>query len=65
MIILAGIKFYTVLETAKLLRISSVTVRTYIKKGRLKAQRVGRPVLISEEGIKEFLTGKKQEQNQE
>jgi excisionase family DNA binding protein len=57
-IVIADIKFYTVMEVSKLLNISTPTVRNYIKQGRLKGQRVGRPILISEQSLREFLTMK-------
>jgi len=50
-----GIKFYNVQETAEALNITPTTVRAYIKAGKLKAQRVGRPLLITENNLKEFL----------
>lgn len=50
-----GIKFYTTLEVAKSLNVTLQTVRDYIKKGKLKAQRVGKSFLISEKSIMEFL----------
>ena len=55
--VIANIEFYTVKEVSELLNISTPTVRTYIKQGRLKGQRVGRPILISKENLKEFLQG--------
>jgi putative molybdopterin biosynthesis protein len=51
-----SIKFFTVQETADLLRVTPQTVRAYIKQGKLKGKRIGRPILISEENIREFLT---------
>ena len=50
-----GIKFYTIPETAEALNITPQTVRAYIKKGRLKGQRIWRPILITEKNIHEFL----------
>lgn len=50
-----GIKFYTIPETAKTLRVTPQTVRSYIKRGRLKSQRIGRPILITDKNLKEFL----------
>lgn len=50
-----GIKFYTVPETAQALRVTPKTIRAYIKQGRLKSQRIGRPILITESNIREFL----------
>ena len=54
-----GIKFYTIPETAEALNITPQTVRAYIKKGRLKGQRIGRPILITENNLKEFLKANK------
>jgi excisionase family DNA binding protein len=53
--VIEGIKFYTILETAKSLRITPQTVRTYIKMGKIKGKRIGRPILIKESNLKEFL----------
>jgi excisionase family DNA binding protein len=52
-----GIKLFTVTETAETLGITPQTVRAYIKQGKLKGQRVGRPILITENSIKQFLNG--------
>ena len=53
--IIEGIKFYTIPETAEALKVTSQTIRTWIKQGRLKSQRIGRPILITENNLKEFL----------
>lgn len=37
-----GITFYTILETAATLKVTPQTVGTWIKKGRIKSQRIGR-----------------------
>lgn len=50
-----GIKFYTIPETAEALQVTPQTIRAYIKKGRIKSQRIGRPILITENNLKEFL----------
>jgi len=50
-----GIKFYTIPETAEALNVTPQTVRAYIKKGKLKSKRIGRPILITENNLKEFL----------
>ena len=52
-----GIKLFTVTETAETLGITPQTVRAYIKQGKLKGQRIGRPILITENSIKQFLNG--------
>jgi excisionase family DNA binding protein len=50
-----GITFYTIPETASALKVTPQTVRSWIKKGRIKSQRIGRPILITENNLKEFL----------
>ncbi len=49
-----GIEFYTVPEAAKELNVTPQTVRSYIKQGKLAGKRVGRPILITAENLKEF-----------
>ena len=53
--VIETIKFYTIQETAKALQVTPQTIRSYIKQGRLKSQRIGRPILITENNLKEFL----------
>ena len=53
--IIEGIKFYTIPETAEALNVTPQTIRTYIKQGKIKSQRIGRPILITENNLKEFL----------
>lgn len=53
--IIEGIRFYTIPETAKALQVTPQTIRAYIKQGRIKSQRIGRPILITENNLKEFL----------
>ncbi len=49
------ITLYTVLELSKLLDVTEVTLRRYIKSGRLKAKTIGGAYHISEEALKEFI----------
>ena len=53
--IIEGIKFYTIPETAQALRVTPQTIRAWIKQGKLKSQRIGRPIFITENNLKEFL----------
>ena len=46
----------TVQETAKLLKVSPITIRRYIKSGRLAAVKVGRAVRIRREAVEGLLT---------
>jgi len=50
-----GIKFYTVVEAAQALHVTPQTVRAYLKRGQLRGQRIGRPILITDSNLKEFL----------
>jgi excisionase family DNA binding protein len=53
--IIENIKFYTIQETAEALKVTPQTIRAWLKQGKLKGVRVGRPILITEKNIKEFL----------
>ena len=46
--IIEGIKFYTIPETAQALKVTPQTIRAYIKQGKIKSQRIGRHILITE-----------------
>ncbi len=50
-----GITFYKIPEAAEELRVTPQTVRKYIKTGRLRGQRIGRPIYITEKDLKDFL----------
>lgn len=57
MLDVAGIKAYKVTEAAQILDLSTQTLRTYIKTGRIKAQRNGRAYYITEDALREFISG--------
>ena len=50
-----GITFYTIRELASKLKVTPQTIRKFIKDGRLSGQRYGRPYLISDIQLREFL----------
>lgn len=50
-----GLRFYMILEVAQALDVTPQTVRSYIKQGRIRAQRIGTNVLITEKSLQEFL----------
>lgn len=50
-----GIKFYNIPEIAQALQVTPQTVRAYIKQGRIKSQRIGRPIFITERNLREFI----------
>ena len=53
--VIEGIKFFTIQDTAKALQVTPQTVRAYIKQGRIRGQRIGGPILITEKSLREFL----------
>ena len=53
--VIEGIKLYTIQETAEALGVTAQTIRAYLKQGRLKGIRIGRPILITENNLREFL----------
>ena len=57
--IIEGIKFFTTIEAAQTLQVTPQTVRAYIKQGRIKSQRIGKPILITENNLMEFLQASK------
>lgn len=53
--VIEDIIFYTIQEVAKALKVTPQTIRAWVKQGKLKAQRIGKPILITEENLKQFL----------
>ena len=52
-----AVKTYTVEEVSKQLDISPRTVREYIRKGKLKAVKIGNKYIISEDNYRRFVNG--------
>lgn len=53
--VIEGIKFYRIPEVAEALQVRPETVRRWIKEGKIPSQRIGRPILITEKNLREFL----------
>lgn len=53
-----GIELYTLKELTELLSLSTVTLRLYLKNGKLKGQKIGRRWLVSKDNLVSFLEGK-------
>jgi len=53
---IGDLKLYTVREVAKKLKLTEITIRTYIRTGNLKAKRIGKQYLINETDLINFLT---------
>lgn len=54
---LGDIRLYTLLELSRKLETTAVTLRKYLKQGRLKGQKVGNRFYITEENLREFFNG--------
>jgi excisionase family DNA binding protein len=54
---IGDIKLYTVLELAGLLDTRPVTLRKYLKEGRIKARKHGNRWLISQDALREYFQG--------
>ena len=50
-----GVVFYTTMEAAQELSVSTNTIRTMLKDGRLKGQKIGGRFLIPEKAIRDAL----------
>lgn len=55
--VIGDIKLYSLLELSNLLEVTDVTLRRYIKAGKLKAQKIAGSYQITEESLKEFCNG--------
>lgn len=58
MITVGSVRAYDVQETAALLQVTAVTIRSYIHQGKLKAQKIGTKYFIYEKTLKNFIKGK-------
>lgn len=52
---MSQVRFYTIEEVAKILRVSEAKVRQLIQSGELRATTVGRQYRISEEALQEYI----------
>jgi hypothetical protein len=54
---IGDIKLFTLLELSKILGTTDVTLRRYIRSGKLKAQKIAGAYHVTEESFKEFANG--------
>jgi excisionase family DNA binding protein len=62
--VIGDITLYTLMELAKMLDVTDVTLRRYIKDGKLHATKIGGSYHISEQALKEFLEQDQSSNNQ-
>lgn len=55
MIEIAGVKLYSVNDMAKELKISAVTIRAYLRQGKIKAKKIGGKWYATVESLRSFL----------
>ena len=58
-----GEKYYLVEDLAKILPLTKNTVRMYIRKGRLRGQKLGKLFYVSNTDLRKFLDGSEQDQD--
>lgn len=58
---IGDIKLYSVLELSKKMNVTPITLRTYIREGRIKGQKIGGKWYVSEESLREFFMGYREE----
>jgi excisionase family DNA binding protein len=54
---IANIRLYSIQELSHDLNVTSFSIRSYIKNGRLKAQKIGGRWYVAEENLHRFLKG--------
>jgi excisionase family DNA binding protein len=56
--VISGIKVYEVEDLVELLRLNRVTVQKMLREGRIKGVKFGKRWHVTEDNLKDFLTGK-------
>ncbi len=56
--VMKGIRFYTVTDLAKILNITELSARVYLRQNRIRGVKVGRRWYIREKSLNDFLTCK-------
>lgn len=59
MVTILKIKYFTVSDLVDILPLTSVSIRSYLKEGRIKGVKIGNKYLVPKENIKRFLNGEK------
>lgn len=62
---LGNIRLFSVNEISQMLNVTPITLRTYIKNGKLTAQKVGVKWYVTEESLRDFFNSKGKESNLE
>jgi hypothetical protein len=52
---IGNIKLYSLKELVNPLKVNMITIRRYVREGRLKGQKVGQKWYVTEESLQEFL----------
>lgn len=54
---IGGMKLYDVKDLAKMLKVSRVTVQSYLRAGRIKGIKIGKQWQVTDANLKKFLSG--------
>ncbi len=57
MIQVDDVKLYSIMELSKTLNLTPLTIRIYLKKGKLKGKKIGKNWYLSDDMLKNYLTG--------
>ncbi|MBM4055318.1 MAG: helix-turn-helix domain-containing protein [Planctomycetes bacterium] len=61
---LRELKLYSLKELSEILGITTFTLRTYIRQGKLKARKMGTKWLVTEEALKDYFSDTKKEEKE-
>jgi len=53
-------RYYSVEELSKVLPLTKLTIRAYLRKGRIKGQKIGKLWFVPKNNLEQFLEGKDQ-----
>ena len=59
---IGDIKLYSILELSQILNVTVVTLRKYIKNGKLKGQKIGVRFFVTDKSLNEFFDGENNKQ---
>jgi len=59
---IGSIRLYSIVELAENLKVTKETLRSYLKKGKLKGQKMGTRWYVTEESLREFFNTSRTEE---
>jgi len=59
MVTILKVRYFTVVDLIKILPLSEVSIRSYLKSERIRGVKIGNKYYVPQENIKKFLNGEK------